>query len=240
MQLSALAILLASAAFGQDRVFQLTYAKTAQDVQEIATILRSTGDIREVSADGDGKSLAVSGTPGQIDLAEWLVKELDRPQLRQQQPAVPEYRVSGDDIVRVFYLAPTLTLQDLQEVATVLRSTGDIRRLFVYREPRAIVMRGTAAQSGMAAWLVNELNGPPGALDVSSREYLMPGEADGVVRVFYVTEAETVQELRQIAIQVRTATRIMRLFIYNQPRALVLRGTRDQIMQAARLIDDAR
>ena len=77
--------------------------------------------------------------------------------------AQTEYKMEGtdDNIVRVFYLTNTPTVQDFQEVATLVRTIGEIRRVFTYNSPRALVVRGTASQTALADWLVANLNQKP-------------------------------------------------------------------------------
>ena len=90
-------------------------------------------------------------------MAEWLFNELDSP---AAQPAVPhEYRAPGstDDVVRVFYLTTAPTVQDFQEISTLVRTISAIRRVFTYNERKALVVRGTDAQIGLAEWLVKEI-----------------------------------------------------------------------------------
>ena len=191
--------------------------------------------------------MALRGTAGQMALAEWLIGELDQTQ-HSQNSAKHEYRPSGaaDDLVRVFYLKHNESAQELQEIATVVRSIGDIRRLFTHNTTRALVLRGTGGQIAMADWLVNELDNAasPQALAQNSqnpapREFrLAGGGGEDLVRVFYLTHAGTVQRLQEIAVQVRTMTQIRRIFTYTAPRVLALRGTDSQIALADRLIKE--
>src|SRR5580704_12613208 len=61
---------------------------------------------------------------------------------------------------------------------------------------------------------------------------------DSVVKTFYLTNTTSVQEFQEIANAVRTATTIRTAFTYNAQKALVLRGTLDQIKLAEKLIHD--
>ena len=67
-----------------------------------------------------------------------------------------EYLIPGstDDVVSLFYLTDAATVQDFQEAATLVRTIADFRRAFTYNERRAYVVRGTAAQIGLAEWLL--------------------------------------------------------------------------------------
>lgn len=250
--------LFASVASGQppseeylDRVFHFTHTQTVQDLQEIATLIRSMTDIREASIDNEGTALALRGTAGQVALAEWLFHELDKPTNREafvqqsQDPGNREYRVpgSGDDVVRLFYVMHAETARDVQEVATLVRSMAQIRRLFTYNAPRALALRGTAGQIAMAEWLFHELDRPrnrdtPVQQNPGIREYRVAGGSDDVVRVFYVMHSQTPREFQEIATEVRSKTQVRRLFTYNAPGAVVLRGTAAQMALAESLIKE--
>src|SRR5437016_1862075 len=78
-------VLCASGALGQtpidqpsDRVFYFTHTETEQGIQEISTLIRGIGDIRQVSTDTAKRSLTVHGNAAQIALAEWLFNEMDQ------------------------------------------------------------------------------------------------------------------------------------------------------------------
>jgi len=176
-----LVVLFASAAFGQapgeqsvNRVFHFTRTETAQGFQEIATVMRTVAGIRQLSVVTAPGVLALRGTADQIALAEWLFNELDKlaagqPVQQVQNSIVHEYRVprSSDDVVQVFYLTHTQTAQDLQEIVTAIRVIADIQRIFQCNVPRTLALRGTAAQTALAQWLVDELDKSSG---VTGRE----------------------------------------------------------------------
>ena len=61
---------------------------------------------------------------------------------------------------------------------------------------------------------------------------------DDVVKVFYVTNATSVQEFQEIATAVRSLTEIRRVFTYNAQKAMLVRGTVDQVALAEKLIHD--
>ncbi len=61
---------------------------------------------------------------------------------------------------------------------------------------------------------------------------------DEVVKVFYVTNATSVQEFQEIATAIRTVAEIRRVFTYNAQKAMVVRGTMDQVELAEKLVHD--
>jgi len=62
--------------------------------------------------------------------------------------------------------------------------------------------------------------------------------ADEVVKVFYVTNATSVQEFQEIATAIRTVPEIRRVFTYAAQKAIIVRGTVDQVSLAEKLIHD--
>jgi hypothetical protein len=214
------------------RTFVFTHTATDQQFQEAVTLIRTVTDIQQASIDNPQKSVTVRASPGQIAMAEWLFNELDTQTIQASVPH--EYRVPGatDDLVRLFYLPTAPTVQDFQEIATVVRTIAGFQRAFTYNEPRAYVVRGTGPQIGLAEWLLNELQ--PSAAP-SAREYRMPGSNDDVVGVVYLDHTASVQAFQDAAKQIREAAKIMKVFTYNRPRAMTVRGTADQIALAERL-----
>jgi hypothetical protein len=219
----------------RDRVFFLTHTATVQQFHEVATVIRTIADIQQVATDDDQKSVTVRATPGQIAMAEWLFNELDTQTIQTSVPH--QYLVSGstDDVIRLFYLTDTATVQDFQEAATVVRTIANFRRAFTYNEARGYVVRGTNEQIGLAEWLLKQLQP---ATAPSPHEYRMPGSNDDVVHVLYLTHTGNVQNFQKTATAIREATKIQRVFTYNTPKAVALRGTADQIALAEKLAHD--
>jgi hypothetical protein len=249
----AFTVLFASVASGQapaeqsvDRVFHFTQIETLQGFQEIATVMRTVAEIRQLSVNAAPRALAMRGTADQIALAEWLFSELDKP-TRAVQPSqdsgAHEYRVPGrgDDVVKVFFLTHTNTAQGLQEIVTAIRTIADMQRIFPCNAPPAVTLRGTADQVALAEWLVNTLDQAAGGAQPSqgsaTHEYRAPGGSDDVVRVFYVTHTDTAQGLQEIVTAIRTITEIQRIFPRYAIRAVAMRGTAGQVARAERLIE---
>jgi hypothetical protein len=118
----------------------------------------------------------------------------------------------------------------------LVRSIYGVFRVFTYNATTAIALRGTADQIAIAEWLFNDLD--KGSQNPGAHELRLPGGGDDVLRVFYLTHARTSQQLQEIATQVRSMAEIRRLFIYNAPSAMALRGTASQIALADRLIKE--
>ncbi len=59
-----------------------------------------------------------------------------------------------------------------------------------------------------------------------------------MVKVFYVTNATSVQEFQEIATAIRTVAEIRRVFTYNAQRAMIVRDTVDKVALAEKLVHD--
>jgi hypothetical protein len=224
------------------RVFYVSHAARPQDLQEIAVVLRSVAETQRLFVYNPMKAMVVRGTSQQISLAAWLVDQLNQP-ANVAAPAPHEYKLPGDDVARVFELTYPQTRQQLQEIVTLIRSIGDIQRLFLCNERRAVALRGTVEQVALAAWLVSELDKP---VDSQARtqdysqphEYRLPNSPDNLVRVFYLDSSQSAQDRQKLATQVRVTSGIMRLFVYNALGALAARGTDTQVATAEKVIEE--
>ena len=224
------------------RVFYLSHASTPQELQRIVTTVRSVADIPRVFVYNALNAVAVRGNNQQISLGAWLVDQLNQP-AHVTAPAPHEYKLPGGDVARVFELTHPQTPQQLQEIVTLIRSIGDIQRLFLCNERRAVALRGTAEQAALAAWLVSELdkpvNGQAATEDSTApHEYRLSNSWDNLVRVFYLDSSQSAQDRQKVATQVRATSGIMRLFVYNALGALAARGTDTQVATAEKVIEE--
>jgi hypothetical protein len=245
---TVLLVSIASAQQDLDRVLHFTSTDNPQNLKEIATLIRLTADIQQVAVDTGERTLTLRGTGAQMALAEWLFTELDKPAsgqaLQSQNWAKHEYRVSdtADDLVRIFYVPGPQGIAAFQEVATTVRSIADIRRMFTYNALKAIAVRGTAEQAKLAEFLFAELDQPDSVAGAQRRsasaEYRMAEPRENLVRVFYLPSTKTVQDFQEVAQLVRTITDARRLFTYNAPKAMVVRGDDYQLALAAWLFNE--
>lgn len=73
---------------------------------------------------------------------------------------VTKRRDYEDQVVKTFYIQNITTPQELQEIATVVRSVTDIRRVFTYNALGAIVVRGEVDKVVLAEKLIHDLDKP--------------------------------------------------------------------------------
>src|SRR5579862_8281283 len=177
-----------------DRTFYLTHDQAPQDVQEIATLMRTIVNFRELSAASEQRTIATRGTTEQIAMAEWLFNELDKapPAPLSDDPVTHEYKAGTDDIVRLFYLTHVESIQAFQEVSTAVRTIANIRQVFTYNGSRALALRGPAEQIALSEWLVKELDKPETTPNPGTQQYAgvvkgpKAGVPNDIVRVFYL------------------------------------------------------
>jgi len=140
------------------RVFFMAHTRTPQGIQEIVNLIRTMADVQRFYPVNQTMAVVMRGSVAQGALAEWLFNELDRPAGTHSAATPHEYQFPGrpDGLVRVFYVANAGTPQALQEINNQVRIAAQIQRAFPYRSLSALVMRGTAAQIGVAERLINE------------------------------------------------------------------------------------
>ncbi|MBV9182899.1 MAG: hypothetical protein JO356_16440 [Acidobacteria bacterium] len=140
------------------------------------------------------------------------------------------------NLERVYYLTYAPTVQDFQEIVNVTRTIAGIREVSADTGQKAMTLHGTPDQLALADWLVAQLNRPvPLAADLSTHEYT--AGKDDLVRIFYLTEMASVQDFQEAVNTIRTISTIRQAFTENAQRALVLRGTVDQIAVAGWLVE---
>jgi hypothetical protein len=229
-----------SAPPGTDKTFYLTHTDT-HGLQQIASVVRSIGDIRDVSVDEAKAAIAVHATAEQIAMAGWLAGELDQVPAAAAHSARHEYpgTISGGEVMHVYFLTGPQTPGDLQEILNLTRSVADIQRLYPYFPLRAIAARGSPDQAALTDWMTSELNGPAKPGTQVSRPYTDPiHRRNEVAQVFFLSNTQTPQAVQEIVNSTRSITDIQRVFPYHAARALAMRGPADQIAFADWLLKE--
>jgi hypothetical protein len=176
----AVILLAACAAFGQEtKVFQFTHDQSPSDLYELATLLKGIVGIPQLSVDNVARTLTVKAPSPMIQLVGWLVQKLDVPADRVQPGLPGEYTSSAWDVVCPFMTAAP-TSDALENIATAVRTMGEMQQVFVYKSLKAVVLRtATSQQFSAAAWVVGLLDSPkdvptpqPNELELSDGETL--------------------------------------------------------------------
>lgn len=245
-----LAELFVSPTFGQrpadrsfDQVFTIAHAQTQQALQELVNAIQTIAGLR-AAPDFSQRTLAVRGTKDQIELAGWLVNELDQPPHApsDQPPTAHEYHLSSggrDEVARVFFLAHVDSPQNLQRIINAIRGISEINRIMPDNEQRAIALRDTVEQVRFAEWLVGQLDQPAdGRAGTSAAlEFRLSGTGNEVARVFY-THGDGPQTVQEVINTIRTITGLPRIMPGIAPSALVVRGGADSVALAEWLVGE--
>jgi hypothetical protein len=141
------------------KVFELTSKPNAQGLEEIGAVLRTIGDIPQVSLDPAASTVTVQGTSDQLALSGWLIQTLDVPARAQISPpdGIREYKFAGDRVVSVFYFSRTSTPQQVQEILTVLRSVVGVQKASLDTSQNAFVVGCAADAMALVEKLLSDL-----------------------------------------------------------------------------------
>jgi hypothetical protein len=204
--------------------------------------MRSVVDIQRGVPMAQQKAIVMRGMPEQVKAAGWLIGVLDQPPGVQPGGAPPpDYRLPQEDwsytrgaelVVRVAPLTTIDTPQAIQGMVNTVRSIVDMQRCFPLNARRVLVMRGNDEQMALAAWLLQQLDGPAGQ---GTSEFKMGGAGGQIAQVAFVNAA-TPQSLQETVNQIRTETKLVRVFPFPPQKAVAMRGTVDQLAQAQQVI----
>lgn len=216
--------------------FKLPADSTPVHLAEVATAARSAG-LKRIFILPARNVIVMRGSAEEQRLARWMVEALERPAAQARPAAAFTPRSGTGEEWRIFYASVTAQDRELQELATVARATAGLQRLFVVHRPAALVVGAPAGKLALCEWLIRELDSPAqsAAVRPPSSAYRFEPPED-IVRVFYVSQSESLDRLQELARQIREETQVPRLFTYTATRAMTLRGTQAQIEQAEELI----
>ncbi|MCU1262264.1 MAG: hypothetical protein JWO80_5149 [Bryobacterales bacterium] len=200
-------------------------------------MLRTVGNIQQLSLDVPSAAITVTGTPEQIATAEWLTHQLDQPARTQSSSRQNASATFGGDVYLVTYLRSATIPVGVQEIITTLRTVGNVQRIYSYSAPGAIVVRGAASEVEMAEWMIQQLDTQAGNQAPGPHEYRNPRAADDVVRIFYLSQTQTPRGVQDIMTAIRTTGQIMHVYGCTAPRAIAVRDTATRVAVAQRLID---
>jgi type II secretory pathway component GspD/PulD (secretin) len=181
----------------------------------------------------------VTGTPDELAMSGWIIRNLDQP-----SPAPDPFLVAGksDDGIRIFHVARAAATspQAMQELLTVIRTVADIQKVFYYTDHADLVVRGPAADLGLAEFLISSLDQTPDpqrtAMTMSPEYQYNSGRGTDTVRVFYLAHSAQPQQTQEILTTLRTVLQVQKIFNFTAMEALVLRATPETVTAAEWMI----
>jgi type II secretory pathway component GspD/PulD (secretin) len=221
----------------ETKTFDFANKPSATGLKDVTTILRVVGRLVDVSADTATSAVKVTGTPDELAMSAWIIRNLDQP-----SPSPDPYLVAGksDDGIRMFHLsrAAAESPQAVQEMITVIRTVGDIQKVFVYTDHSDLVVRGTATELGLVQFLIGSLDqtkDPQRTAIAMTPEYhyswAYASKASGTdtVRVYYLAHSSQPQQIQEILTNLRTVLDVQKVFNFTPLQALVLRGSPETV-----------
>jgi hypothetical protein len=136
----------------------------------------------------------------------------------------------GQTSEKVFYFTHLDTPQAMQEVTNLMRVVGDIRDLSPDVAKRSLTVKGTADQIAAAGWLTAEMDKAGSA--TGTRDYPFNDPNAPLAQVVYLTHVDNPRDLQEIVNGVRSVTDIQRCSPMNQQKAIVMRGSPEQVKAA--------
>ncbi len=134
-------------------------------------------------------------------------------------------------VTRTVHLVNTSDPRALQEAATVLRTVCDINDLSVDTQNSSITVTAQPATVALAVWTLTAVDT---STPMTPQQYSVPGRADDIVKVMYLTNTAQGQGMQELLTQLRTVLDVAKVF--NAPSALVFRGNASMIAASTWLI----
>lgn len=201
--------------------------------QSTTRFLQSICNLQIAASLPRAQAMVLRGREERIALAEWLLPRLQHvPDSPDEQRTTIEDRGRTEE-VRLFSPAASAPAE---EIRLALVFIADAPMVLVQHSPDAIVMRGEPARVALGAWLFQQLNQLAPDRQSTVHQYRLDGVDDPLVRIFFVPEEKSADDLGALAAAVHSASHVVRLRIAPAAHAIVLRGNAEQIALAERVV----
>jgi hypothetical protein len=217
------------------RVTFVPNVQTAQDIQELLTIIRTVADVQRMFTFTSNHAIVLGGPDWEVAFAEWIIDQINQPIQQKPDPTPREFTVGGPDFrglghgARLNFLANMTSPRQMQELLTVLRTVGDVMKVFIYSTSHALVLRAGDSDLQRAEWIIQQLDLPAG--QSSGAATFTASAGDDVTRTFHLRNAAP-QWLQMAVTGMRSELKIGKVFATTAPANIVVRGTTDQIAAA--------
>jgi hypothetical protein len=207
-----------------------------QEVQELLTVLRTVADVQRIYSFTPNHAIAMRGDDWTVSFAEWIIEQIDQPLQEKPEASTREYTVGGPDFrgmghgARINFLSSLTSPQRTQELLTVLRTVGDVQKVFSFSSRHTLILRAGDTDLNRAEWIIQQLD-QPGKQPAGNRTFAAP-TGDDMTRMFPLGNA-TPQWIQGAITSLRSEHRIKKIFPITAPANLVVRGTADQIAATA-------
>ena len=217
------------------RVIFVPGVQTPQALQELVTILRTVADVQKLFTFTTNHAVVMRGPGWQVAFAAWITDQINQSGQQKPDPTPREFTVGGPDFrglghgARINFLTGMTSQRQTQELLTVLRTVGDIQKIFIYTASHALVLRAGDSDLQRAEWIIQRLDLPAG--QVPGGATFTASTGDDVTRTFQLRNA-TPQSLQAVVTGLRSDLNIGKVFWTTAPAYIIVRGTTDQIAAA--------
>jgi hypothetical protein len=211
--------------------------QTGQEMQELLTILRVVADVQKIFTFSSNHAMVLSGRDWQAAFSEWIIDQIDQPREPKPDPTPREFTVGGPDYrglghgARLNFLANVTGQRETQQVLTVLRTVGDLQKVFNYTSSHALIFRAGDTDLERAEWMIQNLDLPAGQ-SLRGAVFTAPAD-DDVTRIFHVLNANP-EWLATAVTGLRSELKIRQVFYTTAPATIVVRGTKGQMAEAVK------
>ena len=128
------------------------------NLNSIVTTVRAIADVQRIfTRTGTPQAIAFRGCQDEVQLADWIIQQVEiqtNPQMKGQKK---EYMVAGstDPVTRVYYLGNSSS-QQLNQLARTLRTQARIQHLFVVADASAVALRATPDMMDVADKIIEQ------------------------------------------------------------------------------------
>jgi hypothetical protein len=233
-----------ASAITTERTVTLLNAPTAKATDEMATVLRTVVQMREVKVGTAPGAINLQGTPADLDAAEWIVRQLDRPaawrpsETEKKDPATREFRLPASPdrfgtVIRIFYLSNPAP-KTMEEEFDIVRWVLHTQPVFHYAPRNALVYRdGGMADPADIEWLLQALEA-----GATSAPHLLGGKNKDseTLRVFALPAGTTAEQVQTVTEDLRIKLTMPGILGRTIPPALAVSATPAQLDQAEKII----
>jgi hypothetical protein len=218
------------------RVVFVPNAEKPQQMQELLTVLRTVADVQKIYTSSSNHALVMRGPEWEVLFSQWIIDQLNVPAGQKPDTTPREFTVGGPDFrgmghgARLNFLASVAQPRQAMELLTVLRTVGDVMKVFSYTSSHALVLRAGDIDLQRAEWLIQQLDLSAGH-PAGTGTFTAP-TGDDVTRIFSVPNA-TPQWIQGALNNMRSELNIKKTFSTTSPANLIVRSTADQVAAAA-------
>jgi type II secretory pathway component GspD/PulD (secretin) len=224
----------------QLRIYRPSYVQKPQEYQEVVNAVRTVPGITRAFPFTDPNAIVLRAEVNQMAAADWLIQQLDQPGITPTQRASQTFQTNIAQMpeMAVIYLSNISEPQAFQELVNAIRVIPQLTKVFPDTTKRAITIGGTADRVTLAQWLAAQLDKsvPLSAAQVTPAQAAPSGES---AEIFFMPGTVSEDSFKQTVTTVRGAIESKGTFPCISTRALVVRGTPQQLAQAGQIVAQA-